>query len=43
MRLLAGIYLSNANYCHGVIFVTLVSTITNIPANPQTPNQNHFR
>lgn len=31
------------NNCPGVIFVTIISTITNIPENPQTPSQNHLR
>lgn len=29
--------------CSGVIFVTIISTMTNIPANPATPIQNHQR
>ena len=36
-------YTTIAINCPGVIFVTMISTITNIPANPATPIQNHWR
>ncbi len=36
-------YTNRSTHCPGVIFVTISSTITNIPRKPATSIQNHFR